>query len=184
MSTMRRAARKRQTPLPRFIDALKVGVRPGDAGHRGAGVERPAPSPCPSGSRGSPPISARGPASTADVISVREQARLAFNWIVAPIRRSKVLHFDIGSGNTKGGFYDGRDRQFIDLAVAYGTKSMAGRRQACAGRRRGPPISARVPSSSTATRSSRCWRRDRGRTAVDAAAAAVPDRRDRLGAAR
>lgn len=64
----------------------------------------------------------------ADVISAREEARLAFDWIVPNARRDKVLQFDIGSGNTKGGCYDRRDRrgQFFDLAVPYGTKTMAG----------------------------------------------------------
>ena len=64
----------------------------------------------------------------ADVISAREEARLAFDWIVPDARRDKVLQFDIGSGNTKGGYYDrrGRQGQFFDLAVPYGTKTMAG----------------------------------------------------------
>jgi hypothetical protein len=64
----------------------------------------------------------------ADVISVRDEARLAFDWIVPRARRDKVLHFDIGSGNTKGGFYDRRDRRgkFVDMSVPYGTKTMAG----------------------------------------------------------
>lgn len=64
----------------------------------------------------------------ADVVSVRDEARLAFDWIVPRERRDKVLHFDIGSGNTKGGYYDRRDRrgQFHDLSVPYGTKTMAG----------------------------------------------------------
>jgi hypothetical protein len=63
----------------------------------------------------------------ADVITAREEARLAFDWIVPQPRRDRVLHFDIGSGNTKGGYYDRRDRraQFFDLAVPYGTKTMA-----------------------------------------------------------
>jgi hypothetical protein len=64
----------------------------------------------------------------ADVVSVRDEARLAFDWIVPRDRRDKVLHFDIGSGNTKGGYYDRRDRrgEFHDLSVPYGTKTMAG----------------------------------------------------------
>lgn len=64
----------------------------------------------------------------ADLISSREEARLAFDWIVPRARRDKVLQFDIGSGNTKGGYYDRRDRrgQFFDMAVPYGTKTMAG----------------------------------------------------------
>lgn len=72
----------------------------------------------------------------ADVISVRDEARLAFDWIVPRARSDKVLHFDIGSGNTKGGFYDRRDRRgrFFDMSVPYGTKTMAG-----AVKRRWPP---------------------------------------------
>ncbi len=64
----------------------------------------------------------------ADVISAREEARLAYDWIVPEARRDKVLQFDIGSGNTKGGYYDRRGRrgQFFDLAVPYGTKTLAG----------------------------------------------------------
>lgn len=64
----------------------------------------------------------------ADLISTREEARLAFDWIVPRDRRDKVLQFDIGSGNTKGGYYDRRDRRgrFFDMSVPYGTKTMAG----------------------------------------------------------
>jgi hypothetical protein len=64
----------------------------------------------------------------ADVITVHEQSRLGYDWIVAPARRNEVLHFDISSGFTKGGWYDRRDRsgQFSDLSAPYGTKSMAG----------------------------------------------------------
>lgn len=64
----------------------------------------------------------------ADVISSREEARLGFDWIVPRRQRREVLHFDIGSGNTKGGYYAplaGRSR-FYDLSVPYGTKTLAG----------------------------------------------------------
>jgi len=63
-----------------------------------------------------------------DVITIREQSRLGYDWIVAPMRRNQVLHFDVSSGYTKGGYYNRRDRsgQFFDMAVGYGTKSMAG----------------------------------------------------------
>jgi hypothetical protein len=64
----------------------------------------------------------------ADIISIREQARLGFDWIVRRGRRDNVLHFDIGSGYTKGGYYaplDGGD-QFFDLSAPFGTKTMAG----------------------------------------------------------
>lgn len=63
-----------------------------------------------------------------DVITPREEARLAFDWIVPRRRRGEVLQFDIGSGNTKGGYYDrrGRKAHYIDLSAPYGTKTMAG----------------------------------------------------------
>lgn len=64
----------------------------------------------------------------ADVITVHEQSRLGYDWLVPRTRRNKVLHFDISSGDTKGGYYDRRARngRFFDMAVAHGTKSMAG----------------------------------------------------------
>lgn len=64
----------------------------------------------------------------ADIVSIHEQSRLAYDWIVAPMRRNRVLHFDISTGFTKGGYYASRDRDapFSDIAVGYGTKSMAG----------------------------------------------------------
>ncbi|HEY6815133.1 MAG TPA: hypothetical protein VI168_06305 [Croceibacterium sp.] len=64
----------------------------------------------------------------AEVITIHEQSRLAYDWIVAPARRNSVLHIDISAGYTKGGYYDRRNRsgEFFDLAAGYGTKSMAG----------------------------------------------------------
>lgn len=61
----------------------------------------------------------------AEVITIHDQARLGYDWIVPRTRRNTVMHVDISSGYTKGGYYDQRD-QFVDLAVGYGTKSMAG----------------------------------------------------------
>ncbi|ATE66967.1 hypothetical protein COO09_11010 [Rhizorhabdus dicambivorans] len=63
-----------------------------------------------------------------DVVSPRDEARLAFDWIVPRRRRGDVLQLDIGSGNTKGGYYDrrGRNAHYIDMSVPYGTKTMAG----------------------------------------------------------
>ncbi len=65
---------------------------------------------------------------TIEVISPRDEGRLTFNWIVPDARRNKVLQFDIGSGNLKGGYYDRRGPKghFFDLSAPYGTKSMAG----------------------------------------------------------
>lgn len=63
-----------------------------------------------------------------DVVTPREEARLAFDWIVPERRRANVLQVDIGSGNTKGGYYDrsGRRGRYHDLSVPYGTKTLAG----------------------------------------------------------
>lgn len=65
---------------------------------------------------------------TLDVISARDEGRLAFDWIVPRHQRGEVLQIDIGSGNTKGGYYDrgGRRGRYVDLSVPYGTKTMAG----------------------------------------------------------
>lgn len=63
-----------------------------------------------------------------DVVTPRQEARLAFDWIVPDRQRGQVLQMDIGSGNTKGGFYDGRGRRarYFDVSVPYGTKTFAG----------------------------------------------------------
>ncbi len=63
-----------------------------------------------------------------DVVSPRDEARLAFDWIVPRRKRGEVLQFDIGSGNSKGGYYDrrGRRARFIGVSAPYGTKTMAG----------------------------------------------------------
>lgn len=63
-----------------------------------------------------------------DVVTPREEARLAFDWIVPQKQRGEVLQLDVGSGNTKGGFYDhrGRKGRYFDISVPYGTKTMAG----------------------------------------------------------
>jgi len=63
-----------------------------------------------------------------EVVSARQEARLAFDWIVPDRLRGQVLQLDIGSGNTKGGFYDrrGRRARYFDVSVPHGTKTMAG----------------------------------------------------------
>ncbi len=63
-----------------------------------------------------------------DVVTPRQEARLAFDWIVPDRQRGQVLQMDIGSGNTKGGFYDrrGRKARYFDMSVPYGTKTFAG----------------------------------------------------------
>lgn len=63
-----------------------------------------------------------------DVVTPRQEARLEFDWIVPERMKGKVLQIDIGSGNTKGGFYDraGRKARYFDLSAPHGTKTMAG----------------------------------------------------------
>lgn len=65
---------------------------------------------------------------TLDVITARDEARLTFDWVVAQRKRAEVALFDIGSGNLKGGIYDGGGRRapFRDLSAPYGTKTTAG----------------------------------------------------------
>ncbi len=65
---------------------------------------------------------------TLDVITARDEARLTFDWVVAQRKRGAVALFDIGSGNLKGGIYDGSARRarFRDLSAPYGTKTTAG----------------------------------------------------------
>lgn len=62
-----------------------------------------------------------------DVVTPRDEARLQFDWIVPARQRDKVFQIDIGSGNTKGGYYDrpGHRRHFHDLSTPFGTKTMA-----------------------------------------------------------
>ncbi|MCU0884359.1 MAG: hypothetical protein MUC44_05320 [Beijerinckiaceae bacterium] len=65
---------------------------------------------------------------TMDSISPREEAQLAFDWVVLGHRRQQVLMIDVGSGNTKGGYYEqvGTPQQrFRDFSVPLGTKSFA-----------------------------------------------------------
>lgn len=63
-----------------------------------------------------------------DVITARDEARLTFDWVVAQRKRAEVALFDIGSGNLKGGIYDGSSRRapFRDLSAPFGTKTTAG----------------------------------------------------------
>lgn len=65
---------------------------------------------------------------TMDSISPRKEAQLAFDWVVLGHRRQQVLMIDVGSGNTKGGYYEqvGTPQQrFRDFSVPLGTKSFA-----------------------------------------------------------
>jgi hypothetical protein len=63
-----------------------------------------------------------------DVISPREEARLTFDWVVPERRRGSTFLLDIGSGNSKGGYFDQRGKRgrYFDISAPYGTKTMAG----------------------------------------------------------
>lgn len=61
-------------------------------------------------------------------VKVEDETRLSFDWIVLGARRSQVLLIDVGSGNTKGGYYEnlGQPQQrFRYFSLPYGTKSLA-----------------------------------------------------------
>jgi hypothetical protein len=62
-----------------------------------------------------------------NVVTPRDEARLQFDWVVTGAKRGRVLQLDVGSGNTKGGYYDrqGRNGRYLSLAVPYGSKTMA-----------------------------------------------------------
>lgn len=65
---------------------------------------------------------------TLDSVTPAEEARLSFDWVVLSHRRQQVLLVDIGSGNTKGGYYEqvGTPQQrFRDFSVPLGTKTFA-----------------------------------------------------------
>ncbi len=62
---------------------------------------------------------------TPEIISIKDQARLGYDWIVRPADRRSVMHVDIGSGYIKGGYYDQRG-QFVALSAPFGPKTMAG----------------------------------------------------------
>ncbi len=59
-----------------------------------------------------------------EFVTVKEQARLGYDWIVRRTYRDRVMHVDIGSGYIKGGYYG--PAGFVDIAAPYGTKTMAG----------------------------------------------------------
>ena len=61
-------------------------------------------------------------------VTVEEETRLSFDWIVLGARRSQVLLIDVGSGNTKGGYYEnlGEPQQrFRYFSLPFGTKTLA-----------------------------------------------------------
>ncbi|RVT94816.1 hypothetical protein [Sphingomonas crocodyli] len=60
-------------------------------------------------------------------VTARDEARLQFDWLVAPFDRGRVFQFDVGSGNTKGGSYDRRGWKghYADFSIPFGTKTLA-----------------------------------------------------------
>ncbi|ATP18776.1 hypothetical protein BV87_10430 [Sphingobium yanoikuyae] len=62
---------------------------------------------------------------TPEIISIKDQARLGYDWIVRPADRRNVMHVNIASGTIKGGYYD-QHGQFVALSAPYGAKTMAG----------------------------------------------------------
>lgn len=61
-----------------------------------------------------------------DSIDAATESKLSYDWIVYEWRRQQVLLVDIGSGNTKGGYYENvgtKQQRFRDFSVSLGTKS-------------------------------------------------------------
>lgn len=61
-----------------------------------------------------------------EVVDVLQEARLSHLGIVPEVRRYNTFLIDIGSGNTKGGFFpSGNTRDFKLFQLSWGTKSVA-----------------------------------------------------------
>ncbi len=61
-------------------------------------------------------------------VTVEEETKLSFEWVVLGARRSQVLLIDIGSGNTKGGYIEhlgDPQQRFRYFSLPYGTTSLA-----------------------------------------------------------
>ncbi len=66
------------------------------------------------------------PKTVVDVIDVTEEARLSHLGIVPESRRYNTFLIDIGSGNTKGGYFNNGNTKSIKLfQLTWGTKSIA-----------------------------------------------------------
>jgi len=66
------------------------------------------------------------PKREVDVVDVLQEARLSHLGIVPESRRYTTFLIDIGSGNTKGGFFPNGDTKFLKLfQLSWGTKSTA-----------------------------------------------------------
>lgn len=60
-------------------------------------------------------------------VNVEQESRLSFDWIVLGHRRPEVLFVDVGSGNTKGGYYEAvgtPQQRFKFFSMPYGTTSL------------------------------------------------------------
>lgn len=65
---------------------------------------------------------------TMDSVTPAKEAQLSYDWIVLASRRKQVLLVDIGSGNTKGGYYEQvgtKQQRFRDFSVPLGTGTLA-----------------------------------------------------------
>lgn len=71
-------------------------------------------------------IKIKEPMRKVDVVDVLDEARLSHLGIVPEARRYNTFLIDIGSGNTKGGFFpNGNTKDFKLFQVTWGTKSVA-----------------------------------------------------------
>ena len=68
----------------------------------------------------------KDPSKVVDVIDVKQEAVLSHLGIVPESRRYSTLLIDIGSGNTKGGYFpNGNTKDFYLFQLNWGTKSIA-----------------------------------------------------------
>ncbi|MFT3844613.1 MAG: hypothetical protein QM725_06150 [Lacibacter sp.] len=66
------------------------------------------------------------PERKVEVVTVMQEAKLSHLGIVPVLRRYNTFLIDIGSGNTKGGFFPyGNDSEFYLFQLSWGTKSTA-----------------------------------------------------------
>lgn len=66
------------------------------------------------------------PSRQVEVVDVMKEAKLSHLGIIPENRRFSTFLFDIGSGNTKGGFFPGNDTETFHLfQLDWGTKSVA-----------------------------------------------------------
>jgi hypothetical protein len=71
-------------------------------------------------------IKIKEPEREVDVVTVLDEARLSHLGIVPESRRYNTFLIDIGSGNTKGGFFpNGNTKDFKLFNISWGTKSVA-----------------------------------------------------------